>query len=140
MIRYHSAPLGALFAGLLVSGQLLLASPAAAADVQVIDGATLVVAGRTIRLWGIEAPSAEQVCTTTTGRSWPCGRRVRDQLRAAVQEDEVICQPKAPGFELCRIAGLDIGALLVKEGLAKARGDYQEIEARARSARAGLWE
>lgn len=105
-----------------------------------IDGGTLVVAGRTVRLWGIEAPAAEQICTTTAGRSWPCGKHVRDQLRAAVQEDEVICQPKAPGIELCRIAGLDIGALLVKEGLAKARGDYQEIEARARAARAGLWE
>jgi len=36
-------------------------------------------------------------------------------------------------------AGLDIGALLVKEGLAEitdpARGDDQEIEARARAAR-----
>ena len=144
MIRCHSIPLGALLAGLLVSGQLLLTNPASAADVQVIDGGTLVMAGRTVRLWGIEAPSAEQVCTTTAGRSRPCGKRVRDQLRSAVQDDDLTCQPKAPGFELCRVAGLDIGALLVKEGLAKitdsARGDYQEIEARARAARVGLWE
>jgi endonuclease YncB( thermonuclease family) len=124
----------------MLVGLFLFAIPAAAADIQVIDGGTLVVDGRTVRLWGIEAPAATQTCMTTTGRSWPCGKRVRDQLRSAVQEDAIVCQPKASGLELCRIAGLDIGALLVKEGLAKARDDYQELEARARSARVGLWE
>lgn len=119
---------------------LLFVYPAAAADIQVIDGGTLIVDGRTVRLWGIEAPTAERTCLTTAGRSWPCGKHVRDQLRSVVQENEVVCQPKAQGFELCRIAGLDAGALLVKEGLARARGDYQELEARARSARVGLWE
>ena len=77
---------------------------------------------------------------TKAGRSWPCGRRARDQIRLAVQEDVTVCQAKASGFELCRIGGLDIATLLVKEGLAKARDDYQELEARARSARVGLWE
>ncbi len=135
MTRICPPPVGALLAGLL-----FLANPAAAADVQVIDGGTLVVDGRAVRLWGIEAPTAEQSCATSAGRSWPCGARVRDQLRSLVRDDEILCQPKAAGFELCRIAGLDIGALLVKEGLAKARGDYQDIEARARAARVGLWE
>ena len=124
----------------MLVGLFLFVIPAAAADIQVIDGGTLVVDGRTVRLWGIEALAATQTCVTTTGRYWPCGKRVRDQLRSAVQEDVIVCQPKASGFELCRIAGLDIGALLVKEGLARARDDYQELEARARSARVGLWE
>jgi endonuclease YncB( thermonuclease family) len=125
---------------MMLIGLLLFANPAVAADIQVIDGGTLVVDGRTVRLWGIAAPVARQTCVTTAGRSWPCGKRVRDQLRSAVEGDEIVCQPKAPGFELCRVAGLDIGALLVKEGLAKAQNDYQELEARARSARVGLWE
>lgn len=132
---HPSVPVGTILAALLV-----FANPAVAANIEVIDGATLVVDGRTVRLWGIEAPSAEQTCVTTTGRSWPCGKRVRDQLVSAVRDSAIACQPKAPGIELCRIAGLDIGALLVKEGLARARDDYQELEARARAARVGLWE
>jgi hypothetical protein len=88
-----------------------------AANIQVIDGGTLVVEGRTVRLWGIEAPTATQTCVTTSGRSWPCGTRARDQLRSALQEDEIVCQPKAAGFEVCRIAGFDIGALLVRKAL-----------------------
>lgn len=135
MTRFQAASAGAMLAGLLLS-----ASPVAAADIQIIDAGTFVVNGRTVRLWGVEAPDARQTCVTTTGRSWPCGAHARDQLRSLVQEDEIVCQPKAPGLELCRIAGFDIGALLVKEGLAKARGDYEEIEARARSAHVGLWE
>jgi len=125
---------------ILFLGLLLFVNPAAAADIQVIDGGALVVDGRTVRLWGIETPTAAQTCVTTAGRSWPCGKRARDELRSVVQENVVVCQPKAPGFELCRVAGLDVGALLVKEGLARARGDYQELEARARSAHVGLWE
>jgi endonuclease YncB( thermonuclease family) len=135
VICFRPLPVGALLAGLL-----LLANPVIAADIEVIDGGTLVVDGRTVRLWGIEAPSADQTCVTTSGRSWPCGKRVRDQLRSAVRDSAVACQPKAPGIELCRVAGLDIGALLVKEGLAKAQDDYRELEARARAARVGLWE
>lgn len=133
--RFHLLSVGALLAGLF-----LVVNPAAATDVQVVDGGTLVVDGRTVRFWGIEAPAAGQTCTTTAGRAWPCGARVRDQLRSLIAGEGIVCQPKAAGLELCRIAGLDIGALLVKEGLAKARGDYQEIEARARAARVGLWE
>ena len=135
MICSIAAPVGAMLACFF-----LFTNPVVAANIQVIDGGTLVVEGRTVRLWGIEAPTATQTCVTTSGRSWPCGTRARDQLRSALQEDEIVCQPKAAGFEVCRIAGFDIGALLVKEGLAKARDDYQEMEARARSARIGLWE
>lgn len=135
MTRFRPLSVGAMLAGLL-----FFANQAIAADVQVIDGGTLTIDGRTVRLWGIEAPTATQTCVTTTGRSWACGKRVRDQLRSVVQDDEIVCQPKAPGFELCRVAGLDIGALLVKEGLVRARDDYQELEGRARSARVGLWE
>lgn len=133
-------PFRAARASIFVATLLLSFTSARAADVQVTDGATLIIDGRKIRLWAVEAPAAGQMCTTSAGRVWPCGDRARDQVRALVKEDPITCQPKAPGFDVCRIVGLDVGLMLIKEGLAKARGDYQAIEARAREARVGLWE
>jgi len=75
-----------------------------------------------------------------TGRSWACGKRVPNQLCSTTQDDVVVCQPKASELELYRVAGLNIGALLAKEGLAMAQDDYQELGWRARSAHVGLWE
>lgn len=135
MTRVSAFPAPAMIAAFLLS-----IAPVHAADVQVVDGATLVLDGRKICLWAVETPAAGETCTTSAGRVWPCGDRARDQVRALVKEDAISCQPKAPGFEVCRIVGMDIGLLLIKEGLAKARGDYQEIEARAREARVGMWE
>ena len=53
---------------------------------------------------------------------------------------EIRCQPAERGSAICRVAGIDIAALLVKEGLARAAGDYQDLEDRARAAKTGIWE
>lgn len=100
----------------------------------------MAVNGKDNRLWGIDAPSLDETCTTAAGKVWRCGARVRDQLRALLTEEKPVCEAKADGAMLCRAAGLDIGLLLVKEGLAKSTGPYQDVEARARSAKVGMWE
>lgn len=117
--------------GLVIASFVSLAQ---ASDVSV------AVNGKTVRLWGIDAPAAGETCTTTAGKVWPCGARVRDQLRAVFTDEKPLCEEKPEGFVLCRASGLDVGLLLVKEGLAKSTGPYAEIEARARSAKVGLWE
>src|SRR5262245_35629980 len=40
----------------------------------VIDGDTVVISGTHIRLEGIDAPEADQICTDANGKPWPCGR------------------------------------------------------------------
>lgn len=118
----------------------LIAGAACAADVEVIDGGRLRIDGRETALWGLTAPAAAEFCVTRAGKPWPCGRRAREQVRAVIEGEDVRCAPKAPGLAVCRVAGLDLGALLVKEGLAKAKGDYDALEQRAREAGVGLWE
>ena len=39
----------------------------------------------------------------------------------------------------CAVAGRDVGALMVAEGLAVSVGDYWQQEAAARAARRGIW-
>ena len=65
-------------------------------------------------------------------RLQPRGREPHGDVGQAVGEREAADALEADMPRFC--------ALLVKEGLAKARDDYQEMEARARSARIGLWE
>lgn len=101
---------------------------------------SVTVNGKDVRLWGIDAPSSGETCTTAAGRIWHCGARVRGQLRALLAEDKPICDARTDGSVLCRVAGLDIGLLLVKEGLAKSTGPYDDAQTRARSAKVGIWE
>jgi endonuclease YncB( thermonuclease family) len=110
-----------------------------AANVEVIDGGTLRVRGKIVRLWGIAVPGKDEVCTTSKGEVWPCGQRSLAQVREIIQQEGVSCETKEQGA-VCRVAGLDLAALLVKEGLARSMHGYDALEQNARAARAGLWE
>jgi endonuclease YncB( thermonuclease family) len=126
--------------GLIVTALFLSSSPLLSAEKPIAVEKSVVIQGQRLRLHGVDVPSAEEICTTSDGRQWPCGRHVRDELARAVTLDEVICQPAERATAICRISGIDLGALLVKEGLAKAAGDYQALEDRARAAKIGIWE
>ncbi len=47
---------------------------------RVIDGDTLEVAGRRIRLHGIDAPESRQLCRKD-GKPWQCGKDATSALR-----------------------------------------------------------
>lgn len=119
---------------------LLGSSPLLAAEGRMADDDAVLIDGQRLTLHGVDLPSADEVCTTSGGRKWPCGRHVREELARAAALDEVVCLPAERETVICRIGGMDIGALLVKEGLARAAGDYQALEDRARAAKIGIWE
>lgn len=124
-------------AALLMLGSL---TSAWAASAVVTDGDSLELDGKHVEIWGIIAPSKSETCATSTGKSWPCGERAFDQLSQAAADASFACEEKEPGFVICRAGGLDIGMLLVKEGLARSRQDYKDVESRAREAKVGIWE
>ncbi|MDP3898354.1 MAG: hypothetical protein Q8Q62_16925 [Mesorhizobium sp.] len=116
------------------------AAPANAATVEVTDGDSLIYDGVKAEIWGIIAPSRAETCTTMAGINWACGERVFAALSALAADETFACIQKEPGFVTCQAGGLDVGLLLVREGLARARQDYAGIEARAKEARVGIWE
>ncbi|MBZ0130621.1 MAG: thermonuclease family protein [Rhodobacteraceae bacterium] len=117
-------------------------------QVTITDGDTLRLGGVRIRLHGIDAPEMDQTCRTEQGVTWPCGRYVATSLAAWIGNSVVACrQTDTDNYgrtvATCSIAGEDIGAWLVENGLALAYRkyslDYVAAERRAASADLGLW-
>src|SRR5688500_1831272 len=55
-----------------------------------IDGDSLLVGNREVRLFGIDAPEFSQTCKRA-GQDWPCGSQSADQLSKLVTGKDVRC-------------------------------------------------
>ena len=132
----------------------VLVSPAAAQGpnlqglVSVMDGDTLDLRGRRIRLHGIDAPETEQICEDADGMPWRCGQRAALALADRIGRGPVTCVPTDSDdygrvVAICYRNDIDLNAWLVANGHALAyrnySRDYVEEEGRARRAKLGLW-
>ncbi len=133
-----------------VSGIFSASSPAGAAaapssvksaaaliadDVAVMDGQTLRIAGRVVRLDGLAAPRPG----IADGAALHLAALVRDQ-RVACQVDPA--GPAEPAVARCQAGGTDLNRELVASGWAEASGDapaLQQAETAAREQHLGLW-
>ncbi len=112
--------------GLTLPGGPFAGGPAQAAEargiVRVLDGDTLELAGRRLRLHGIDAPEPGQLCSRD-GVPWPCGAEAALLLRRLVAGREVACRTTGrvrDGVVLaaCRLGWLDLSAELLTRGMA----------------------
>jgi endonuclease YncB( thermonuclease family) len=114
---------------------------------QVIDGDTLVIAGKTVRLFGIDAPEPAQTCQSND-HQYACGQLAGRVLARIVDRSWLWCDNR--GLDLagrtvaiCRIGAGDLSAAMVRAGWALAyrdlSADYGVLEDQARLARRGLW-
>ena len=125
------------------------ASEAVAGTASVIDGDTIEIHGRRIRLWGIDAPESAQTCKVA-GKPWRCGQKAALALSDQIKYRVVKCQRRdtdryARMVAVCTVGGRDIGGWLVSEGWAVdytkySHGAYAMRQALARSRRHGLWQ
>jgi endonuclease YncB( thermonuclease family) len=112
-----------------------------------IDGDSLRLGDREIRLVGIDAPELFQTCRNEHGGEWACGREARSQLSEFLYRDMVNCVSKAKdryGRTLATCSAgpvADIGEAMVRAGYAVnfMSGGYQAAEAAARSEKRGIW-
>ena len=131
----------------------LSASAASAMEISgpatVIDGDTLVVASRHVRIWGIDALEHDQRCGRSDGDRWACGEFSRDALVRTVRNKRVTCQSDSQdryGRDVarCSVGTVDLGAEQVRDGWALdwqhySHGAYAGQEAEARASLNGIW-
>jgi endonuclease YncB( thermonuclease family) len=110
----------------------------------VIDGDTLVIRKRHIRLFGIDAFERDQTC----GR-YRCGIVARKALHDLVQGQTIRCEKRDIDTHgrlvaICKLSsGADLGSEMVRRGLAVAyrhfSTQYLDEEAYAKSHKLGAW-
>jgi endonuclease YncB( thermonuclease family) len=116
---------------------------------RVVDGDSLEMAGRRVRLYGIDAPEAVQICKDAAGADWRCGEAARDALADLLDGRIARCESRGADrygrtLATCGVVGTpDLGAWLVNAGWAVAYDGRQRVylaeEGLARAARRGLW-
>ena len=117
----------------------------------VVDGDSLDIAGRRIRLFGIDAPEGRQDCRDAGGRVYACGAQARDALARALRivgTPSVSCTPVGESYDRdVALCTANVAATSARRWRARPRagaapaqpGRYADAEREARSARRGLW-
>ena len=126
-------------------------SPAHAQAVQgsarAVDGDTLEVSGKRVRLFGIDAPEFDQTCQKG-GVSWACGKAATEQLSALVVGQQVDCRGTGVDqygrmLAVCTAGPEQLNQTMVEQGWAVAyrqySDDYSAVELHAKSNRLGIW-
>jgi endonuclease YncB( thermonuclease family) len=124
-----------------------------AAQAEKIEGRTKPVDGDSfyieMRIYGIDAPEKNQTCKNAKGNDYRCGQVAAKRMRELLNSKTVRCEKKDQDTRygrpvaICLVDGIDIGAVMVEEGLAVAYRKYSRKyvpnEQRARAGRRGLW-
>jgi endonuclease YncB( thermonuclease family) len=125
--------------------------------VYVVDGDTLRIGDRTLRLNGMDAVELRQLCRNADGSSWACGLEARDALTEMVAAEGLVCNARgSAGYGRasgdCRTnASTSLAADLVTQGWAVgdkhqslvrrlvSDGKFAAEEAEAKAAKRGIW-
>ncbi len=117
------------------------------AEVKVLDGDSLLVDGRNIRLEGIDAPEYNQTCFDEKDRAYACGKEAENALRALTAGGVDCIKRKIDRYKrevsICYAGGVNINREMVRRGQAVAYTrylpDFAEDEVLAKKEKRGLW-
>ena len=145
---------GAVAVGLGLPRNLLGSAPpdpawrAVAGQVRVVDGETLRLGERVVRLHGLRAPARGENCAAPGGDRFDCGAAAAERLAGLVLDRAVECRLRGRdsfhrALGVCVAGETELNAALVAAGYALADGegtpDLAQRETEARSGRQGLW-
>ena len=137
-----------LMAGLLFVTAAASAGPLIQGTTSVIDGDTIEIHGKRIRLDAIDAPESSQLCLDAASNRYRCGQKSAFMLADMIGRSVVSCEPKGHDrykrvIAVCFKGETNLNAWMVAQGWAVAFRkygiDYISQEDEARSARRGMW-
>lgn len=149
-----AAGVAATFFALGLPSELMGSAPrnqewrAAPSELRVVDGDTLRLGDRTLRLYGVDAPERGQHCTDAGGRLYDCGAAAAAALARLIGERGVECRLQGRdrfgrALGICRAGGVELNTSMVAAGWALAHGGAMPgltaMETAARAAQRGLW-
>jgi endonuclease YncB( thermonuclease family) len=129
------------------SSSVVLADEPIMGVASVIDGDTIEIHSKRIRLFGIDAAENAQLCTRN-GKAYRCGKEAAFALADKIGRRIVRCFPRDTDrygrtVAVCRVGGVDINGWMVRKGFAVAYRKYSAAyvadEEEARSKQIGLW-
>ena len=118
---------------------------APASSVRIVDGETIGLGDRVVRLAGIDAPARGDACRSARGDAFDCGAAAAAALARLVVGRDLSCRivgndDFGRGLGECDAAGAEVNSAMVRDGFALSRSSAlgaEEFAAR-REAR-GLW-
>lgn len=142
----------ALVLGMLAGALCWPLAPAlaqdAAPEIAVVDGDTLEIDGKVVRLYGIDAPELGQTCLNA-GKRWRCGLQAAVELRQLLEawkgfECDTSLMAGDSTRAICHGAQYnDPAEILLTRGLAVALPNsipaYKRAENQAKRAKLGIW-
>lgn len=127
-------------------------STAVFASVKVVDGDSLELNGKKIRLLGIDAPEYFQECYDHFQNPYFCGQKAKDFLKQKIDQLhkkglKIKCSKKGTdrykrNLSICHAENEDINEYMVKNGWAVAyKHDlYKKAESKAKKKKRGIWQ
>ncbi|MES2711015.1 MAG: thermonuclease family protein [Pseudomonadota bacterium] len=118
---------------------------AAFSEIRVVDGETLRLGERVLRLANLDAPGRGVSCRDAGGARFDCGDASAAALARLIGGRDVVCRIAGRdnfgrGLGTCSAGGLELNAGLVAGGFASAEGaSLRMLEQEARRASRGLW-
>jgi endonuclease YncB( thermonuclease family) len=128
------------------------AAPESAFDIRgvasVVTAGVIDVAGKRMRLHGIDPLEGAQKCLTRQGREWKCGEKAKTALAERTREGEVVCKKKGTdrrGVDIasCKAGEDDLSAWMIAAGWAfparRLSTEFLPQEASAKAGALGAW-
>ncbi len=114
----------------------------------IMDGDTIKIINKRIRLHGIDTPEKKQICIKNT-KEYSCGKEATDALAKKINGSRVVCkvQDRLDRYKryigVCFAGEVNLNKWMVRNGYAVAyrrySKDYIEDEDYAKKNKLGLW-
>lgn len=128
---------------------LCLLARSVQAGVKIVDGDSLEMDGKSIRLIYIDAPEYKQTCFDVHGFEYNCGSVSTKALKEIISDKEVRCN--SLGVDIykrdlseCFVDDININIEMLKQGFAVSyytdKEEYISMEEYAKEKKLGLWQ